>query len=87
MATAPDKSATPFSHSPKPSGRSAGAMRAPILPKIESAASGTMRRFGANDCRNHTAMLMTKMIVPARVKKSLARSPNLLSTLRAVGTR
>ena len=86
LAASPASSA-PQARPSKPRGAKSPASRRPSRPRMESAAPAAGVRPGVKKFMAHTATLMAKITVPARFKKSQARSFSRRSTGRSVGSR
>ena len=73
--------------SAKPRGAKSGAIQAPTVASRLSALSSTRFSRVSKVWRNQTMMVATKMMVKARVRKSLALSQHSCHTLLAEGKR
>ena len=73
--------------SPKPRGANRGAIHAPTEARRLPELSATRFSRVSKVWRNQTIMVATKMMVKARVRKSLALSQHSCQTLRAEGKR
>ena len=87
LAIKPVMRAVDTRQSPKPSGASTGAIQAPTVARRLSALSLTRFSRVSKVWRNQTRMVATKIMVKARVRKSLALSQHSWPTLLAEGKR
>ena len=87
FAMTPVMRAVETRQSAKPRGAKSGAIQAPTVASRLSALSSTRFSRVSKVWRNQTMMVATKMMVKARVRKSLALSQHSCHTLLAEGKR
>ena len=87
MARKPAISAVAMRQSPRPSGAKTGAIQPDTMASMLCSGLSARAKVGLKLCRNQTAMVAMKMMLKARLKKSLVLSQMRRPTLLALGIR